>query len=71
MIALTVTILGFILALELNLAIQNLKFDYPLSTFKFSNQLGYFPTTLHRLAPIIGLSFLGDRAWLFVGQWWV
>lgn len=71
MIALTVTILGFILALELNLAIQNLKFDYPLSTFKFSNQLGYFPTTLHRLAPIIGLSISQKTASILLDAIWL
>lgn len=50
-IALTVTVLGFILALELNLTTQNLKFKYPSNLFKFSNILGYFPTTIHRLIP--------------------
>ncbi|YP_010355155.1 NADH dehydrogenase subunit 5 (mitochondrion) [Lutra lutra] len=69
--ALTVTVLGFILALELNLTTQNLKFKYPSNLFKFSNMLGYFPTTIHRLMPKANLlmsqksaSTLLDMIWL-------
>lgn len=69
--ALTVTILGFILALELNLIMQSLKFKYPSNLFKFSNMLGYFPTIIHRLVPITNLlisqksaSTLLDTIWL-------
>nr|BAF73954.1 NADH dehydrogenase subunit 5 [Procyon lotor] len=71
MTALTVTILGFILALELNLTAQNLKFKHSSNLFKFSNSLGYFPTTTHRLMPKMGLytsqnsaSTLLDAIWL-------
>nr|UHJ18406.1 NADH dehydrogenase subunit 5 [Mustela richardsonii cicognanii]UHJ18458.1 NADH dehydrogenase subunit 5 [Mustela richardsonii cicognanii]UHJ18497.1 NADH dehydrogenase subunit 5 [Mustela richardsonii cicognanii]UHJ18601.1 NADH dehydrogenase subunit 5 [Mustela richardsonii cicognanii]UHJ18614.1 NADH dehydrogenase subunit 5 [Mustela richardsonii cicognanii] len=71
MMALTVTILGFILALELNLMMQGLKFKYPSSLFKFSNMLGYFPTIIHRLIPKTNLlmsqksaSTLLDMIWL-------
>nr|YP_008992414.2 NADH dehydrogenase subunit 5 [Mustela kathiah] len=71
MMALAVTILGFILALELNLMMQSLKFKYPSSLFKFSNMLGYFPTIIHRLMPKTSLlmsqksaSTLLDMAWL-------
>ena len=53
--ALTVTIIGFILALELNLTTKNLKFNYPTNLFKFSNLLGYFPIIIHRLPPKINL----------------
>ena len=56
MIALEVTILGFILALEISNIIQNLKFNYPSNAFKFSNILGYFPTIIHRLTPYINLT---------------
>lgn len=70
-IALAVTIIGFILTLELNFITQNLKFKYPSNSFKFSNQLGYFPTVIHRLLPIISLtisqksaSTLLDLTWL-------
>ena len=54
--ALTVTLLGFILALELNLTSQSLKLKYPSNLFKFSNLLGYFPTIIHRYIPIVNLS---------------
>nr|CAM98608.1 NADH dehydrogenase subunit 5 [Procyon lotor] len=71
MTALTVTILGFILALELNLTAQSLKFKHSSNLFKFSNSLGYFPTTTHRLMPKMGLytsqnsaSTLLDAIWL-------
>nr|AFC65388.1 NADH dehydrogenase subunit 5 [Moschus berezovskii] len=71
MMALTVTILGFILALEINNLTQNLKFNYPSNMFKFSNLLGYFPTIMHRLAPYLNLtmsqksaSSLLDLIWL-------
>nr|YP_010429331.1 NADH dehydrogenase subunit 5 [Ictonyx libycus]USR67323.1 NADH dehydrogenase subunit 5 [Ictonyx libycus] len=71
MTALTVTILGFILALELNLITQNLQFKKPSNLFKFSNMLGYFPTTIHRLMPKASLlmsqksaSTLLDMIWL-------
>nr|YP_005296076.1 NADH dehydrogenase subunit 5 [Muntiacus vuquangensis]ACN22230.1 NADH dehydrogenase subunit 5 [Muntiacus vuquangensis] len=71
MMALAVTILGFILALEISNTTQNLKFNYPTNTFKFSNMLGYFPTIMHRLAPYMNLmmsqksaSSLLDLIWL-------
>nr|UTQ73406.1 NADH dehydrogenase subunit 5 [Cervus elaphus] len=71
MMALTVTILGFILALEISNMTQNLKFNYPTNMFKFSNMLGYFPTIMHRLTPYLNLtmsqksaSSLLDLIWL-------
>nr|AAQ95145.1 NADH dehydrogenase subunit 5 [Lobodon carcinophaga] len=54
--ALTVTLLGFILALELNLTSQSLKLKYPSNLFKFSNLLGYFPIIIHRYVPNMNLS---------------
>nr|YP_009400228.1 NADH dehydrogenase subunit 5 [Hippotragus leucophaeus]ARU77328.1 NADH dehydrogenase subunit 5 [Hippotragus leucophaeus]QQY85542.1 NADH dehydrogenase subunit 5 [Hippotragus leucophaeus]QQY85555.1 NADH dehydrogenase subunit 5 [Hippotragus leucophaeus]UZF97214.1 NADH dehydrogenase subunit 5 [Hippotragus leucophaeus]WPR17832.1 NADH dehydrogenase subunit 5 [Hippotragus leucophaeus] len=69
--ALAVTILGFILALEINNMTRNLKFNYPSNTFKFSNLLGYYPTIMHRLTPYMNLtmsqksaSSLLDLIWL-------
>nr|AAQ95146.1 NADH dehydrogenase subunit 5 [Ommatophoca rossii] len=69
--ALTVTLLGFILALELNLTSQSLKLKYPSNLFKFSNLLGYFPTIIHRYVPKTNLlasqklaSTLLDMIWL-------
>nr|UTQ73354.1 NADH dehydrogenase subunit 5 [Cervus elaphus] len=71
MMALTVTILGFILALEISNMTQNLKFNYSTNMFKFSNMLGYFPTIMHRLTPYMNLtmsqksaSSLLDLIWL-------
>nr|YP_007625897.1 NADH dehydrogenase subunit 5 [Cephalophus dorsalis]AEP21075.1 NADH dehydrogenase subunit 5 [Cephalophus dorsalis] len=71
MTALAVTILGFILALEISNMTRNLKFNYPSNTFKFSNLLGYYPTIMHRLTPYLNLtmsqksaSSLLDLIWL-------
>nr|YP_009004021.1 NADH dehydrogenase subunit 5 [Damaliscus lunatus]AHJ61099.1 NADH dehydrogenase subunit 5 [Damaliscus lunatus] len=71
MTALAVTILGFILALEISNMTYNLKFNYPSNPFKFSNQLGYYPTIMHRLTPHMNLtmsqksaSSLLDLIWL-------
>nr|APT68936.1 NADH dehydrogenase subunit 5 [Cervus elaphus macneilli]AUN88009.1 NADH dehydrogenase subunit 5 [Cervus elaphus]AUN88021.1 NADH dehydrogenase subunit 5 [Cervus elaphus]AUN88048.1 NADH dehydrogenase subunit 5 [Cervus elaphus]AUN88061.1 NADH dehydrogenase subunit 5 [Cervus elaphus] len=71
MMALMVTILGFILALEISNMTQNLKFNYSTNVFKFSNMLGYFPTIMHRLTPYMNLtmsqksaSSLLDLIWL-------
>nr|ATV96270.1 NADH dehydrogenase subunit 5 [Bos indicus] len=69
--ALIVTILGFILALEISNTTKNLKYHYPSNAFKFSTLLGYFPTIMHRLAPYMNLSMsqksassLLDLIWL-------
>nr|Q76LN2.1 RecName: Full=NADH-ubiquinone oxidoreductase chain 5; AltName: Full=NADH dehydrogenase subunit 5 [Rousettus amplexicaudatus]BAC82493.1 NADH dehydrogenase subunit 5 [Rousettus amplexicaudatus] len=69
--AMLVTLLGFIVALELNTATQNLKLTPPSNYLKFSNLLGYFPTIMHRLQPLTSLltsqkvaSMLLDLAWL-------
>nr|YP_008578502.1 NADH dehydrogenase subunit 5 [Vampyrum spectrum]CDF66118.1 ND5 [Vampyrum spectrum] len=69
--ALTVTLMGFILALELNLMALNLKPKTPSYPLKFSTLLGYFPTIIHRLPPMTNLMFsqksassLLDLIWL-------
>nr|NP_071652.1 NADH dehydrogenase subunit 5 [Pteropus scapulatus]AAG37922.1 NADH dehydrogenase subunit 5 [Pteropus scapulatus] len=71
MTALFVTLLGFTVALELNMATQNLKLNKQSSSLKFSNLLGYFPTIMHRLQPLANLlmsqkvaSMLLDMIWL-------
>nr|UNH90596.1 NADH dehydrogenase subunit 5 [Hippotragus niger]UNH90609.1 NADH dehydrogenase subunit 5 [Hippotragus niger]UNH90622.1 NADH dehydrogenase subunit 5 [Hippotragus niger] len=71
MTALAITILGFILALEINNMTHNLKFNHPSNAFKFSNLLGYYPTIMHRLTPYMNLtmsqksaSSLLDLIWL-------
>nr|YP_009754747.1 NADH dehydrogenase subunit 5 [Macroglossus sobrinus]QIP52795.1 NADH dehydrogenase subunit 5 [Macroglossus sobrinus] len=69
--AMLVTLLGFIVALELSLATQNLKLKPYSNPEKFSNMLGYFPTIMHRLQPLMKLlmsqkvaSMLLDLIWL-------
>nr|YP_010500225.1 NADH dehydrogenase subunit 5 [Leptonycteris nivalis]UWV91752.1 NADH dehydrogenase subunit 5 [Leptonycteris nivalis] len=56
LMALAVTLAGFILALELNTMTLSLKFNTPSNMFKFSNLLGYFPTIMHRASPTMSLS---------------
>nr|UWM13032.1 NADH dehydrogenase subunit 5 [Rhynchobatus australiae] len=56
--ALLVTILGFIMALELaNLTKTQLKTNPNPLTHNFSNMLGYFPSIMHRLIPKINLQW--------------
>nr|QOD41415.1 NADH dehydrogenase subunit 5 [Tupaia tana] len=69
--ALFVTIMGFVIAMELNSMTLFLKHKHPSSTHNFSTMLGYFPLTMHRLIPYMGLkasqnlsSMLMDMAWL-------
>ncbi|WP_337897613.1 proton-conducting transporter membrane subunit, partial [Mesomycoplasma ovipneumoniae] len=69
--ALTVTILGFILALEISNTTHYLKVKKPTNTFKFYNQIGYYPRIIHRLTPWKNLtisqksvSSLLDLIWL-------
>nr|AJL34370.1 NADH dehydrogenase subunit 5 [Smutsia temminckii]ATX68958.1 NADH dehydrogenase subunit 5 [Smutsia temminckii] len=68
---LLVTVLGFIVALELCNLSTNLQHNEPSNTFKFSNSLGYFPTIIHRTAPMSTLvmsqklaSLMMDLTWL-------
>nr|YP_009463009.1 NADH dehydrogenase subunit 5 [Mesoplodon stejnegeri]AUW35252.1 NADH dehydrogenase subunit 5 [Mesoplodon stejnegeri] len=69
--ALTMTILGFIIAFEINLNTQYLKYTHNSNFSNFSTLLGYFPTTMHRLPPYLSLSMsqklstsLLDLTWL-------
>nr|UEK24982.1 NADH dehydrogenase subunit 5 [Conepatus leuconotus] len=71
MTALTVTITGFILALELNLTNQSLKPNYPSNLFKFSNSLGYFPIIIHRLFPTINLTASNKSASMLLDMMWL
>nr|YP_009180071.1 NADH dehydrogenase subunit 5 [Lycaon pictus]ALL55159.1 NADH dehydrogenase subunit 5 [Lycaon pictus] len=71
MMALTVTLLGFILALELNLTMQGLKFNYPSNYFKFSNLLGYFPIIMHRLMPKTSLNISQKSASMLLDSIWL
>nr|YP_008578489.1 NADH dehydrogenase subunit 5 [Tonatia saurophila]CDF66105.1 ND5 [Tonatia saurophila] len=69
--ALTVTLTGFILAMELNLTTLNLKFKPSTNVFKFSNSLGYFPTIMHRLPPMTNLMFSQKSASLLLDLTWL
>nr|YP_009589358.1 NADH dehydrogenase subunit 5 [Ectophylla alba]QBL75935.1 NADH dehydrogenase subunit 5 [Ectophylla alba]QZP40544.1 NADH dehydrogenase subunit 5 [Ectophylla alba] len=69
--ALTVTLTGFMLALELNLATLNLKFKSPSYMYKFSNLLGYFPTIIHRFSPLTSLKMSQKYASLLLDLTWL
>nr|YP_003345161.1 NADH dehydrogenase subunit 5 [Anarchias sp. Ansp]BAI53182.1 NADH dehydrogenase subunit 5 [Anarchias sp. Ansp] len=59
--ALTVTVIGFITAMELaNLTSKQLKPTPELTTHNFSNMLGYFPAVIHRMLPKMTL-ILGQK----------
>nr|YP_009414244.1 NADH dehydrogenase subunit 5 [Microcebus mamiratra]AIW64009.1 NADH dehydrogenase subunit 5 [Microcebus mamiratra] len=71
LMAMMVTLLGFMLAMELNIMTNNLKLNMSSNTFKFSNMLGFFPTIMHRPIPLLNLyisqstaSSLLDLIWL-------
>nr|CBX20914.1 nadh dehydrogenase subunit 5 [Castor fiber] len=51
LMALGVTILGFIIAMELNNMTYNLKLNLNSDTKSFSTMLGFFPTIMHRTSP--------------------
>nr|NP_871771.1 NADH dehydrogenase subunit 5 [Urotrichus talpoides]BAC78884.1 NADH dehydrogenase subunit 5 [Urotrichus talpoides] len=69
--ALAVTILGFLLALELNNMTYYLKFSTPNHSHKFSNQLGYFPIIMHRLIPKINLTMSQKSASMLLDLVWM
>nr|QTE20742.1 NADH dehydrogenase subunit 5 [Gazella subgutturosa] len=69
--ALAVTILGFMLALEISNTTYNLKFKYPSNAFKFSNLLGYYPTIMHRLTPYMNLTMSQKSATSILDLIWL
>nr|YP_010948243.1 NADH dehydrogenase subunit 5 [Peristedion miniatum]WMI35310.1 NADH dehydrogenase subunit 5 [Peristedion miniatum] len=70
--ALTVTILGLLLALELaSLTSKQFKITPNLPTHHFSNMLGYFPTLVHRLPPKLNLILGQTVASQMVDQTWL
>nr|YP_007625377.1 NADH dehydrogenase subunit 5 [Nasua nasua]ADG22804.1 NADH dehydrogenase subunit 5 [Nasua nasua] len=69
--ALTITILGLMLALELNNTTQNLKLKYYSNMFKFSNLLGYYPTTAHRLVTKMNLYSSQKSATMLLDSMWL
>nr|YP_009166999.1 NADH dehydrogenase subunit 5 [Choloepus hoffmanni]ALC79282.1 NADH dehydrogenase subunit 5 [Choloepus hoffmanni] len=69
--ALTITISGFMLAVELNQLTHNLQLKTSPHPYTFSSLLGFFPTIMHRMAPHLTLntsqnlaSTLLDLTWL-------
>nr|QLD21589.1 NADH dehydrogenase subunit 5 [Guerlinguetus brasiliensis] len=69
--ALFVTVMGFIIAMELNQLTTNLKLNYYSHTPKFSTLLGYFPTTMHRLYPYFNLFISQKLATTLLDQIWM
>nr|YP_005255238.1 NADH dehydrogenase subunit 5 [Lasiurus borealis]AEL16752.1 NADH dehydrogenase subunit 5 [Lasiurus borealis] len=69
--ALIITLAGFMLALELSLMTLDLKYKYPASPMKFSAQFGYFPSIMHRIHPMIGLSIGQKSATMLLDQVWL
>nr|YP_659470.1 NADH dehydrogenase subunit 5 [Presbytis melalophos]ABD39276.1 NADH dehydrogenase subunit 5 [Presbytis melalophos] len=70
-LALCVTTLGFLMALDLTLMTNNLKMVIPSHMFKFSNMLGYFPTTIHRTVPYQNLMMSQNLAFLLLDSIWL
>nr|YP_008379018.1 NADH dehydrogenase subunit 5 [Hapalemur griseus]AGM47512.1 NADH dehydrogenase subunit 5 [Hapalemur griseus] len=69
--ALMVTIMGFALAMELNLMTNNLKFKLPSHNYKFSNSLGFYPMTMHRSIPLSNLIMSQNTASLLLDLVWL
>nr|YP_007626547.1 NADH dehydrogenase subunit 5 [Potamochoerus porcus]AEP22024.1 NADH dehydrogenase subunit 5 [Potamochoerus porcus] len=69
--ALVVTIMGFMLALELNNMTYYLKLDHPSQTYKFSNMLGYYPSIMHRLPTYYNLSMSQKSASSLLDMIWL
>nr|YP_009142147.1 NADH dehydrogenase subunit 5 [Coreoperca herzi]AKG63680.1 NADH dehydrogenase subunit 5 [Coreoperca herzi] len=70
--ALTVTILGLLIALELaSLTSKQVKPLPQLATHHFSNMLGFFPTIIHRLAPKLNLALGQTIATQMIDQSWL
>nr|AFC65067.1 NADH dehydrogenase subunit 5 [Epinephelus bruneus] len=70
--ALTVTILGLLIALELaSLTSKQFKPAPYLPTFRFSNMLGFFPMIIHRFPPAMSLGMGQSIASQMVDQTWL
>uniref|UniRef100_UPI0030FEACEA NADH dehydrogenase subunit 5 n=1 Tax=Mycteroperca acutirostris TaxID=327803 RepID=UPI0030FEACEA len=70
--ALTVTILGLLIALELaSLTSKQFKPAPYLPTHRFSNMLGFFPMIMHRLPPAMSLGMGQSIASQMVDQTWL
>lgn len=71
LLALCVTTLGFLIALDLALITNNLKIYTPSHIFKFSNMLGYFPITIHRIIPYQNLIISQNLAFILLDSIWL
>nr|YP_009020655.1 NADH dehydrogenase subunit 5 [Amphilophus citrinellus]AHL44012.1 NADH dehydrogenase subunit 5 [Amphilophus citrinellus]AIA23834.1 NADH dehydrogenase subunit 5 [Amphilophus citrinellus] len=70
--ALTVTIIGLLLALELaSLTTKQIKTLPNLQLHHFSNMLGFFPTVMHRLTPKFNLLLGQTIATQMIDQTWL
>nr|AFA46090.1 NADH dehydrogenase subunit 5 [Cercopithecus albogularis francescae] len=69
--ALCTTVLGFLMALDLTLMTNKLKMNSPSQMFKFSNLLGHFPTTIHRMIPYQNLLMSQNLALLLLDSMWL
>nr|AFA46103.1 NADH dehydrogenase subunit 5 [Cercopithecus albogularis moloneyi] len=69
--ALYATALGFLMALDLTLMTNKLKMNNPSQMFKFSNLLGHFPTTIHRMIPYQNLLMSQNLALLLLDSMWL
>nr|YP_009180084.1 NADH dehydrogenase subunit 5 [Epinephelus bontoides]ALL55172.1 NADH dehydrogenase subunit 5 [Epinephelus bontoides] len=70
--ALTVTILGLLIALELaSLTSKQFKSTPHLPTFRFSNMLGFFPMIIHRFPPAMSLGMGQSIASQMIDQTWL
>nr|APC60798.1 NADH dehydrogenase subunit 5 [Plagiodontia aedium] len=69
--AITLTILGFTIAMELNMLTKNLKTNYPSKHFNFSNMLGYYPMLMHRATPNMILSMSQNLASTMMDLIWL
>nr|YP_009058512.1 NADH dehydrogenase subunit 5 [Cheilodactylus zonatus]BAP46376.1 NADH dehydrogenase subunit 5 [Cheilodactylus zonatus] len=70
--ALSVTILGLLIALELaSLTNKQFKTTPQLTSHHFSNMLGFFPAIIHRLTPKLGLALGQTIASQTIDQTWL
>lgn len=69
--ALFVTLVGFIIALELSHITYKLTYKHPSAIFKFSTILGYFPITIHRFNPLKSLTMSQKSATILLDLIWL
>nr|YP_009489722.1 NADH dehydrogenase subunit 5 [Leontopithecus chrysopygus]AWH02154.1 NADH dehydrogenase subunit 5 [Leontopithecus chrysopygus]QXN53107.1 NADH dehydrogenase subunit 5 [Leontopithecus rosalia] len=69
--ALSVTVLGLMMATELSLMTNNMKLSTPLKTFYFSNMLGFYTITTHRLNPHSSLNMSQNITSTLLDLFWL